>query len=152
MKKILRIILWVFVGLLIIAQFFPIDKTNPESDPAKDFLTMVSAPDDIAYIIKTTCYDCHSNETKFPWYTNVAPVSWWVKDHIDHGREELNFSLWGDFPKRRQAHKMEECYEEVEERLMPLKSYTWAHSEARLTPEQRELLVNWFKEQESNMK
>lgn len=140
------------MALLVVSQFIQIDKTNPEYDASKDFITMVNAPDDIAHILKTACYDCHSYETKYPWYTYISPLNWWIKDHIVEGREHLNYSTWGDLPARRAAHKLEECYEEIENRKMPLKSYTWAHSEARLTPEQRTLLVDWFKEEEKKAK
>lgn len=150
MSRIIRRIIWVLIGVFIVAQFFQIDKTNPEYDATKDFITMVNPPEDITYILKTACYDCHSYETKYPWYTNITPVNWWVKDHIDHGREHLNFSTWGDYPARRIGRKLEECHEEVEKGVMPLKSYARAHTEARLTPEQRALVVEWFKEQERN--
>lgn len=151
--RIVRRILWGLAALLIVLQFFQIDKTNPETDPSKDFFTLVGdAPEDVAYLVKTVCYDCHSHETKYPWYTYIAPINWWIKDHINHGREKLNFSTFGDYPARRAAHKLEECYEEIENGKMPLKSYTWMHTEARLTPQQETLLINWFKEQEKNWK
>lgn len=152
MSRIIRRIVLVLLALLVVAQFFQIDKKNPDYDASKDFITMVNAPEDIAYILKVTCYDCHSYKTKYPWYTSIAPINWWVKDHIDEGREHLNFSTWGDLEQRRAAHKLEECYEEVEEHKMPLKSYTWTHTDARLTPEQRTLLVDWFKEEERKAK
>lgn len=152
MSKIIKRIALVLVAIFLVAQFFQIDKTNPDYDASKDFITMVNAPDDIAQMLKVTCYDCHSYETKYPWYTYVTPVNWWIKDHIEEGREHLNFSTWGDLEPRRAAHKMEECYEETEEKHMPLNSYTWAHAEARLTSEQRAQLVDWFKEKEDEIK
>jgi hypothetical protein len=152
MSRIIKRIIWGVFAILIIAQFFQIDKTNPEFDASKDFLKVVDAPEDIAFMLKTTCYDCHSYETKYPWYTSISPINWWVKDHIDEGRDKLNFSIWADYPERRANHKLEECYEEVEKMLMPLRSYTRVHSEARLTPEQRATIVEWFKEQEQKTK
>lgn len=141
-KKILLAIL----AVLVIMQFFRIDKTNPPSDPAQDFLTLNPAPADITQIMKDACYDCHSHQTAYPWYTNIAPVSWWIKNHIDHAREHLNFSVWTTYPPKKAKHKLEECYEEVEELHMPLKSYTWMHPEAKISEEQRAALVSWFKE------
>ena len=133
------------VAFLVIAQFFRIDKTNPPSDPNQDFMNMVSPPAEMTSLLKDACYDCHSYHTKYPWYTNVAPLSWWIKGHIDHGREHLNFSIWGTYDAKKKDHKLEECYEEVEEMHMPLKSYTWVHPEAQLTEEQHDAMVNWFK-------
>jgi len=134
------------VALLVIIQFFRIDKTNPEVIAENDFINMVQPEENIKTILKTSCYDCHSNETKYPWYSNIAPISWWVKDHINDGRKHLNFSEWGTYKEKRQRHKLEECFEEVQEGEMPMESYLIAHSEAELSPTQKEELVNWFKE------
>lgn len=135
------------VAIIIILQFFQIDKTNPESDPANDFMNIASPPEEVATILKTACYDCHSYSTRYPWYTNIQPVAWWVKDHIDHGRDELNFSEFGSYTQRRADHKLEEAAEYILNEEMPLPSFTWAHAEARLTDEQREFLADWFEEQ-----
>ncbi len=144
-KKIFRFILMSLVAILIIAQSFRIDKTNPESDPTMDFIRMKNPPNDIAEMLKVACYDCHSNQTKYPWYTNIAPFSWWIQGHIDHGRKHLNFSNWGTYSAKKANHKLEECYELVEETKMPLMSYWIAHPEAKLSTEQRAALVAWFK-------
>ncbi|MCP3932803.1 MAG: heme-binding domain-containing protein, partial [Bacteroidetes bacterium] len=132
-----------------VGQFFRIDKTNPPADPAKDFITLTNPPAEIGHLLKVACYDCHSNLTQYPWYSNVAPVSWWVKSHITHGRKHLNFSTWSDYKQKKQAHKLEECYEELEKGNMPLKSYPLTHPEARLNDEQNKVLINWFKSQEA---
>ena len=134
-----------FIVLLVIIQFFRIDKTNPTIIQENDFISITNPPENIKNLLKTSCYDCHSNQTTYPWYTNVAPISWWVKQHINEAREELNFSEWGTFTEKRKKHKLEEVYEEVEEGEMPLKSYLIAHSEAKLTTEQKNELVAWFK-------
>ncbi|MCB9081822.1 MAG: heme-binding domain-containing protein [Lewinellaceae bacterium] len=145
MKKALKYALLGLLALLVVAQLFRIDKTNPPADPAQDMMTLLSPPAAVSTILKDACYDCHSNLTKYPWYTNVAPVSWWIKDHIDEGRGHLNYSEWGTYSPKKAAHKMEECVEMTEEGEMPMDSYTWAHPEARLTAEQRSTLVDWFK-------
>ena len=139
-KKILIGVVIVLVGI----QFITIDKTNPPVDASKDFMTITDPPEEVEKLIRTSCYDCHSNESTYPWYSNVAPVSWWVKDHINEAREELNFSEWGTYEWKRTDHKLEECAEEVDEGEMPLKSYLIAHSEARLSDEDRAKLVDWF--------
>lgn len=151
MKKALKWTLIVLVAALVVMQFFGIDKTNPPVNAGEEYLALANPPAEVATLMRQACYDCHSNETKYPWYTNVAPVSWWVKDHINEGRGALNFSVWGTYTPKKAAHKLEECYEIVQEGEMPLKSYTWIHSEARLTAEQKGQLVTWFKGQYQQM-
>ena len=146
MKKYLKYAAYLIVAFLIIGQFFRIDKSAPESVAADDFITVSNPPEEITTILKTACYDCHSHQSTYPWYSNVAPVSWWIKDHINEAREELNFSTWNTFTQKRKDHKLEEISEEVEEGEMPLKSYLWTHDEARLTDDQRTKLSEWFKE------
>lgn len=143
-KKIIRISLYLLLAAFVVIQFFRIDKTNPPVEQTKDFLSVTNAPDEVANLMKAACYDCHSNETKYPWYTNIAPFSWYIADHIEHARKHLNFSIWGEYPEKRQMHKLKECGEEVEEKEMPLESYLIMHGEAELTGEQRELLEDWF--------
>ena len=149
LKKILRYVLFGLLGILVIMQFFRIDKTNPPVDASKDFIALEQPPQEVVSLLKAACYDCHSHETAYPWYTNIAPVSWWIKDHIDHGRDELNFSEWGDYSRKRKHHKLEEMAEEVEEGHMPMPSYTWGHAEARLSEDQKETLEDWSKQQMS---
>jgi len=134
------------LGVAIIIQFFRIDKTNPPVKEQSDIIGYESVSRDVADILKTSCYDCHSNETNYPWYTNVAPVSWWIKGHINHAREELNFSEWASYTEKRKNHKFEEIVEKVEEGEMPFPNYLILHSEARLSNLQSELLISWAKE------
>lgn len=138
--------------VFIVLQFFRIDKENPVADPSLDFMELTSPPVEVATILKTACYDCHSYKTEYPWYTNVAPVSWWIADHINHGRGELNFSEWANYSYKRADHKLEEGVEMVEDLEMPLPSYTWAHGDARLSDAQRELLIDWFSDLRTEMK
>lgn len=140
----LKILLGI-IAVFIIIQFFRIDKTAPESDPKDDIIVVESVPTEIAILLKTSCYDCHSNVTRYPWYSNVAPVSWWLKKHINEGRDELNFSDWGNYSERRRGHKLKETIELVKGEEMPLPSYLWVHGEARLSDKQRKQLMNWAK-------
>jgi len=133
------------VVLFVIIQFFTIDKTNPPVEAEIDMITVEQVPTQIVGILKTSCYDCHTNETVYPWYTNIAPVSWWIKKHIDDGRDELNFSEWGNYSLRRKDHKLDEIVEMVDETEMPLKSYLLAHGDASLSSEQKAMLVEWAK-------
>jgi hypothetical protein len=95
--------------------------------------------------------DCHSNHTDYPWYSNIFPLNVWIDDHVKDGRKHLNFSEWGTYEPKKQAHKMEECFEEIEKGEMPMESYTFIHAEARLDENQRKLLVDWFKNQYQSM-
>jgi hypothetical protein len=133
------------IAVFVLIQFIRIDKTNPPVELQNDFITLTNPPVKIARLLKTACYDCHSNETEYPWYFNVAPVSWWTKDHINDGRKHLNYSIWGTYKQERQAHKLEEMYSEVEEGEMPLSSYTIVHGDAKLTPEEKLALTEWLK-------
>ncbi len=130
---------------LVVIQFIPIDKEVPDVDPSKDFIAMTNPPEEISVILKQACYDCHSYETVYPWYASIAPVKFWLKDHINEGRGHLNFSEWGNYEAKRQNHKLEELMDEVGEGEMPLNSYTWTHEEARLTEDQVNALVSWVK-------
>ena len=148
MKKIL-------IGLLVVLvaiQFFQIDKTNPVADEKLDFLVMNNTSPEIATQIKASCYDCHSNQSVYPAYTYVQPVGWFVKNHIEGGKKHLNFSEFGSYSVKKQAHKLEECVELIEEDLMPLSSYTLIHKEAVLDAAQKEVLINYFKDLEKGIK
>jgi hypothetical protein len=129
---------------LIVIQIFMVDKTNPAVIEENDILTATNAPAAVGTILTNACYDCHSNKSRYPWYSNVAPVSWWMKHHINEGREELNFSEWGTYSPEKRNHKLEECLEHVEEGEMPLTSYVILHKEAALTSEEKKTLLDWF--------
>jgi hypothetical protein len=132
------------LALIIIIQFFRIDQVNPEVVVENDFIVITKPDAKTVELLKSSCYDCHSNTTEYPWYANVAPVSWWIKDHINEAKSHLNFSEWTSYSEKKQLHKLHECYEEVEHGEMPLDSYTWTHSEAKLSHEDREHLEHWF--------
>ncbi|MDZ4665350.1 MAG: heme-binding domain-containing protein [Bacteroidota bacterium] len=130
--------------LFIVIQAFRIEKSNPVSDPANDFIAVTQPGAEIASILKSACYDCHSNTITYPWYTNIAPFSWWIKDHLNEERDELNFSEWKTYKSRRMDKKMKEAAEMVNEDEMPMYSYTIMHGKATLTKEQKVLLLNFF--------
>lgn len=146
MKKVLI----VFLVAFIVIQFFPIDKKNPLVNKGTDFLVIKNTPENVAKVIKTSCYDCHSNETKYPWYSNIQPVAWFLKDHIDEARKNLNFSNFATYTPERQAHKLSDAAEEVESGEMPLNSYTIIHTDANLSAEQKVLVVNYFRKIEND--
>ena len=141
MKKVLIIII---VGFILI-QFFQIDKSNPIATPQTDFLEIKDTPDKMANLIRSSCYDCHSNESKYPWYSNIQPFGWFLEDHIKEGRKELNFSTFATYEKKRQAKKMKEAAEMIENGEMPLDSYVIAHAEAKLSTSDKKELIDYFK-------
>lgn len=132
------------LGALLAIQLIRPEMTNPTADPAQDFRQVAQAPAEVQGILEAACYDCHSNETKHPWYSQVAPVSWWVANHINEGREALNFSTFGALPAEDRAEALEESAEKVQQGEMPLDSYVWMHPEARLSAEQRNVLLQWL--------
>ena len=142
----LQKILYTALVVVVVLQFFQIDKSNPEVDSALDFININNPPAEVAEMLKTACYDCHSYQTNYPWYTYTQPLGWWINRHINQGREELNFSEWGNYIPSRAGHKLEEGVELILEEEMPLPSYLRAHPEARLTNEQRKTIADWFEE------
>jgi len=146
-KKFFKRFLLALLLVFIVMQFFRADRDNPKFVASNDFITMTDPPKEIESLLRNACYDCHSNETRYPWYSNVAPISWWMQDHVEEGREHLNFSNWGTFVLKKQNHKLHECAEEVEESEMPLSSYTWTHGDAKLSDKQRKDLAKWFEDQ-----
>jgi len=134
-------ILYILLTILLVAQFFRPDRSTPATDPATDMLVMTEAPDDIRTLVQGACYDCHSDQSTYPWYSYVTPVNFWLQDHINEGREKMNFSRWNKPAAREHAH---ECGEVIQEGEMPLDSYTWVHGDARLDASQRNTLASWF--------
>ncbi len=140
----LKKIVLVLVGLFLVAQVVRPDRTNPAYDKVGTLEAAHQPPAEVLSVLKRACFDCHSRETKWPWYTNLTPVSWFVADHVKEGREHVDFSILGALPKDRQAKILHECEEEVEEGHMPIDSYVWLHSEAKLSDADRKLIVEWF--------
>ena len=138
-KKILLIIL----AVLVIIQFFRPSRNESTTMSANDISKHYTVPDDVNQILKKACNDCHSNNTIYPWYTNVQPVGWWMNWHVNEGKDHFNFSEFGSYTPKRQHHKLEEVIEQVKEGEMPLNSYTWMHKEAILTTQEKTLLMNW---------
>ncbi len=138
-KKIAWVLLITFLGM----QFFRPERNESTGNHLETFLSETQPPPQVADLLKTSCYDCHSNHTMYPWYASVAPVSYWLADHIEHGKGHLNFSAWGTYDTGEKDHKLEEVIETVEEAEMPLPSYTWTHADARLSEEQRQAVIEW---------
>ena len=141
--KIVKKILWVLLIGFIIAQFFGPEKNEGDLTTIETFFEETNPPEDVKYLLKETCFDCHSDVTRYPWYNNITPVNYWLADHVRHGKGEWNVSKWADYSVKKKDHKLEEVIELVKKREMPLDSYTWTHSEAKLTDEQIDAMVSW---------
>ncbi len=146
----------VLIGLgivLIIIQFIRPEK-NESNDLTYDVSTKYEVPDHVSHLLQVSCNDCHSNKTKYPWYANVQPVAWWLNDHVVDAKRHLNFSTFTKMPIAIQNHKFEETIEMVEEKEMPLPSYTnfGLHKEADLTEDQRQKIIVWAKDQMTYLK
>jgi hypothetical protein len=146
MKKFLKTIIIAIIIILLLAQFLPkYNYNNGDALIPASIETSHKVPEDVAAILKTSCYDCHSNHTSYPWYANIQPVSKWLGNHVNEGKGELNFSEFGIYSLRRQYHKLEEISEQVEENEMPLSSYTLIHGDASLNEAQKKTLSSWVK-------
>lgn len=141
MKKIL---LWI-VGIFILIQLIPIDRTNKPVDRKQNFVDIVKPPKEVSQILINACYDCHSNEVKYPKYAYVAPISWSIKHHVNEGRERVNFSVWSTYNNDQKNHIIDDILETVESKEMPLKGYLPMHPEANLTDAQRKIFNDYFK-------
>lgn len=138
-KKILLLLL----AALVIIQFFRPEKNISGGAPANHVSTVFKVPENVQAIFEKSCYDCHTNNTRYPWYANVQPVAWWLNDHVKEGKKEINFDEFATYVPRRQYKKLEEIIEQVKEGEMPLSSYTVIHREAALSSEQKLAITAW---------
>jgi len=148
MKKKLIIIIG---SLFLILQLFPISK-NQSKEYSKDISTIEKITPDVKNILQSSCYDCHSNNSIYPIYASIQPIAWWLQHHIDEGKEELNFSEFAGYSPRRRFHKLEEIKEQIVEKEMPLYSYTIVHTQAKLSEQQKSILINWVNSTMAKMK
>lgn len=146
MKKPLKTAAMIGLALLVLIQFWPVDRSNPPATAAMPLPT-----GEVGEIMQAACNDCHTHETTWPWYSRVAPVSIFVARHVEEGREHFNLSTWGELTAERRDHKLEEMIEMVEDGAMPLRSYTITHTDARLTDEQRSMLVDWARRERDRL-
>lgn len=143
MKKILKItVILLFVAFLAV-QFYRPAKTNPPIVEAETLEATTWVPEAVERILRRSCNDCHTNNSNYPWYSHVAPMSWGVIDHINEGRQELNLSTWATYDTRRKKHKLEEICEMVTSGEMPHYQYLWIHRDARLSDEDKKILCDW---------
>lgn len=140
MKKVLFAILVV----VILIQFIRPEKNNSRIE-VNSITTVMDVPMEVQEILKTSCNDCHSNNTEYPWYSEVAPVSWYLASHVNEGKEHLNFSDWAKYNEDQKSHIIKDLEGELMDKKMPLKSYLIIHENAKLTESQYKTLLDWVK-------
>lgn len=143
MRLLFKVIVITGIIAFVVIQFFQPEKNIGEITDNHIF-KQEQLPENVKQTITNACLDCHSNNTRYPWYDRIAPVSWMVKKHIDDGKNELNFSEWGELDAYDKIGALEDIRQEVEQKTMPLKAYVAIHKEAKLTDEQRVALIAWI--------
>ena len=141
--KIIAIVLLVaFAGI----QFVPADRNQSEVVPKADFMLVNNVPENIQKKLQVSCYDCHSNNTQYPWYNKVQPVAWFLEDHIKEGKAELNFNEWDSLSNRRKKSKLRSIIKQIESDEMPLYSYTLIHKDASFSEAEKQELIRWIEQ------
>jgi hypothetical protein len=150
--KVLKPLLWILLAVLIIAQFFHPAKNLSASPSLHDITTAYPASAEVQDILKRACYDCHSNNTVYPWYSKIQPVAWWLNNHITEGKHDLNFNEFLQYRIARQYKKLAEAVDLVNKGEMPLSSYTIIHRNAKLNEDQKKLLTDWMEDIRTHIK
>ena len=145
MKKILKTIGWLLLIVLVAIQFFHPKKNTQEGDQPNAISKKFQVSADVKIILDKACMDCHSNNTRYPWYNNIQPVAWWLADHVKDGKKELNFDEYTTRRPRFQYRRMEQTIDLVKKEEMPLDSYTWTHKDAILSDDEKTKLYDWAK-------
>lgn len=151
MKKVLKWALVVLVVLFVAAQFYRPTLSTPPPDESKSMRANTQMTPEVASILDRSCNDCHSSKTQWPWYSQVAPVSWYLKNHVDEGRTQLSMSDWGTYPQKKAVRKLGEMCEQVEKGDMPLKSYLLLHPAAKLSDADRKTLCDWTNKESARL-
>jgi hypothetical protein len=149
-KSIKKIIFIVFLIFLVMQLYQPARNTEFEQDSTVDFTGVYLVPKNVETILRTSCYDCHSNNTNYPWYSNIQPGRFFMERHIKEGKENLNFSEFGKYSKRKQENKLDRIVKEIKSDEMPLASYTLIHQNAMLTLSQKNEVIDWVNTVEKN--
>ncbi len=139
-KYIAIILLVAFVGI----QFIPTTRNQSDTVPSTDFMLVNTVPETIKQKLQVSCYDCHSNNTQYPWYNKIQPVTWFLEDHIKEGKAELNFNEWDSLSNRRKKSKLRSIIKQIESGEMPLESYTLIHKDATFTEAEAEEMISYI--------
>jgi len=143
MEKTLKIIAIILFAAFVAVQFYRPDQTNPPIVEAENLKATTAIPENVNQILMRSCNDCHTNETTYPWYSNISPFSWLLAEHIEEGRRELNVSVWNTYSAKKKRRKLDEVCEQVTSDAMPHNQYLWIHRDALLSPEDKKILCDW---------
>jgi serine/threonine protein kinase len=143
-RKIFKKVLIVLLILFLALQFIPTNRNQSTEILASDFIKVYNPPTNIAQKLKVSCYDCHSNNSHYPWYNKIQPVAWFLENHINEAKEELNFSEFDNYSNRKKKGKLKAIKNEIKDDKMPLKSYTIMHKNAKFTKEEKKQFVKYF--------
>ena len=146
-KKILLVISVLFIAIQFIAPFRNKDGRVLETNISKIF----NVSDSVQAVLTKACYDCHSNNTNYPWYSTIQPIGWLLAKHIKQGKAVLNFSEFGNYSKRKQLSKLTGIANSIKDNTMPLPSYKWMHKNARLMNTEKELLIKWIQQSKDTL-
>ena len=138
-------------ALLLVLQAFPIDQHLPQGNAIESLHGVLNPPGDVTDLLKNACYDCHSNQTRYPWYARIQPIGWWIQNHVGVGREELNFSTFGQWSSEDQADILRHCFKMIKKGKMPLQSYLRMHPEVQLNARQQARLLEWLNEEATGL-
>ncbi|MEX0995838.1 MAG: heme-binding domain-containing protein [Flavobacteriaceae bacterium] len=150
--KVVKIISLVLLVAFVGIQFLPTERNQSDVVPKTDFMLVNDVPVNIQNKLKVSCYDCHSNNTRYPWYNKVQPVAWLLENHIKEGKGELNFSEWDTYSNRRKNSKLKSIINQIEDNEMPLYAYTLIHRNAILSKTEKELVIGYMKQIKSSLK
>lgn len=136
-------IIFGLIALFVVIQFIRPPKNHAAALPARGIGQVYGVTDSVSAILKKACMDCHSNHTTYPWYFHIQPVAWWMNSHIQDGKRHINFDEFGTYPLAKQYHSLGDIKEQLDKNGMPLASYLWIHTNARLTPAEKQTLITW---------
>ncbi len=151
MKKTLKIIIVVLFVAFVAIQFYRPDRTAPPIVEAETLEASTQVPENVRQILTRSCNDCHTNTTNYPWYSQIAPASLFLANHIAEGRGNLNFSTWNNYETNRKRRKLDQICDQVTEKAMPLPSYLWIHRDANLTDEDIKILCDWADKEKARL-
>ena len=149
--KIVKIIALVLLIAFVGIQFIPTTRNQSDLVPETDFMLVNDVPETIKKKLQSSCYDCHSNNTVYPWYNKVQPAAWFLEDHVTEGKAELNFNEWADYSDRRKKSKLKSIISRVEDNEMPLSSYTLIHKNARFSEDDKKNVISWMTQLKDNL-
>ncbi len=151
MRRTVKIILLVFLVVFIAIQFIRPARNVSNQVLPNDISKLVRVPDSVQVFLMHACYDCHSNNTNYPWYVNIQPMGWLMANHIKEGKSVLNFSEFGNYSTRKQLSKLTGIANSIKDNVMPLSSYKWMHKNARIDKDEKAIIINWVEQSKDSL-